>query len=155
MADYFSQTVIQQPIPVADMTPLEHLVLEQMFQSDDSGDTVYFYHEDGPRNMIWLDRDHLAAALKASPQEGALGELVAASFLKASPNNCEIMIDLSAISSECILQDIVSRSGTLRYLTIVTSYTCSKMRADAFGGEIEDAALAAAPSTEEAHQGHP
>ena len=151
MADYFSQTVIQQPIPIADMTPLERLVLEEMFQSDDIGDTLYFYHEQGPSDMIWLDRDHLAAALKASP------------------DNCEIVIDLSAISWESILQDIVRRSSTLRYLTIVTSYSCSKMRADAFGGsalivtptaikgkstddilaefigEIEDAARPAAP----------
>ena len=134
MADYFLHTVIQQPIPVADMTPLERLVLEAMFQSDVIDDTIYFYHEQGPSDMIWLTREDLAAAFAVSPQDGALGDLVAASILTAPPNNSEIEIDLSAISWECILQDIVKRSTTLRYLTVVKSYNCSSMRADGFGG---------------------
>jgi hypothetical protein len=32
------------------------------------------------------------------------------------------------------LQDIVRRSKTLSYISVVTSFTCSKMRPDGFGG---------------------
>ncbi len=32
------------------------------------------------------------------------------------------------------IQDIVRRSTTLRYVTAVSSFSCSKMRPDGFGG---------------------
>ena len=38
------------------------------------------------------------------------------------------------MSWEVILQDIVRRSSTLRYVTVVTAFTCTKMRPDGFGG---------------------
>jgi hypothetical protein len=38
------------------------------------------------------------------------------------------------MSWECIFQDIVRRSATLKYVTAVSSFTCTKMRADGFGG---------------------
>lgn len=144
MADYYSQAVIQQPIPISDMTPLERLVLQEMLQSDVIDDALYFYHEDGPRDLIWLARADLEAALRAAPQTRSaktdiLVDLIADTLLKASPDMADIEmadieIDLSAISWERILQPIIKRSATLSYLTIVTSWTCSKMRADGFGG---------------------
>ena len=55
--------------------------------------------------------------------------------LAATPaDDTEIEIDFSGTSWEFIFQDIVRRSVTLRYVTAVTSYTCSKMRPDGFGG---------------------
>ena len=52
----------------------------------------------------------------------------------ASSDDTEIEIDFSGTSWEFIFQDIVRRSSTLRYVTAVTSFTCSKMRPDGFGG---------------------
>jgi hypothetical protein len=37
MADYYSPTVIQQTIPDADMTPLERLILSNIFDSEKAG----------------------------------------------------------------------------------------------------------------------
>ena len=51
-----------------------------------------------------------------------------------SAGDTEIEIDFSGTSWEFIFQDIVRRSATLRYVTAVTSFTCSKMRPDGFGG---------------------
>jgi hypothetical protein len=48
MADYFSPTVIQQPIPIADMTPLERLVLSLIFDAELDGETLYFHTACGP-----------------------------------------------------------------------------------------------------------
>ena len=45
-----------------------------------------------------------------------------------------IVLDLSGMSWEFIFQDIVQRSKTLRFVTAVSSFTCSKMRPDGFGG---------------------
>src|SRR5216684_4427044 len=39
-------------------------------------------------------------------------------------------LDLSGSSWEFFLQDIVRRSKTLTYISVVTSFTCSKMRPD-------------------------
>ena len=38
------------------------------------------------------------------------------------------------MSWESIFQDIVRRSATLRYVTAVSAFTCSRMRPDGFGG---------------------
>jgi hypothetical protein len=52
----------------------------------------------------------------------------------ASTDDTEVEIDFSGTSWEFIFQDIVRRSSTLRHVTAVTSFTCSKMRPDGFGG---------------------
>ena len=45
-----------------------------------------------------------------------------------------VQIDLSQASCEFILQGIVKRSSTPNHIAIVTSFTCTKMRPDGFGG---------------------
>jgi hypothetical protein len=50
------------------------------------------------------------------------------------PEQTQIDLDLSGTSWEFIVQDIVRRSSSLRYVTVLSSFTCSKMRADGFGG---------------------
>ena len=66
MADYFSPTVIQQPIPVADMTPLEILVLSLIFDAEPDGEAVYFHASLGPSDAIGLSIDELRAAFDTS-----------------------------------------------------------------------------------------
>jgi hypothetical protein len=72
MADYYSPTVIQPPIPVAAMTPLERLLLENIFSASDSADGggggggFYFYAEEGPVDFIVLSRAEIEEALAAS-----------------------------------------------------------------------------------------
>ena len=134
MADYFSHTVIQQNIPIADMTPLERLVLEAMFQSDVENDTLYFYHDEGPQEVFDLDRQDLIAAYDPKIDTGALGTLILDAIDAAKTDSTEIEVDMTEISWEVILQPIIARSSTLTYFTIVTSWTCSKMRPDGFGG---------------------
>jgi hypothetical protein len=135
MADYFSPTVIQQPIPVADMTALERLVLGRMFDAEPDGDTVYFSTSLGPNTTLWLSSDELQAAFDLSAGLGGTASVYVAEHLAAgSAEETEIEIDLSGTSWEFIFQDIVRRSPTLRYITAVTSFTCSKMRPDGFGG---------------------
>jgi len=137
MADYYSPTVIQPPIPAAAMTPLERLLLENIFSDSDSADRggLYFYAEEGPLDFIVLSRIEIEAAIAAS--NGAAG--TAATFLaerlsQVAPEEAEIDLDLSVTSWEAIFQDIVRRSPTLRYVTAITAFECSKMRPDGFGG---------------------
>jgi hypothetical protein len=135
MADYFSPTVIQQPIPIADMTPLERLMLSLIFDAEPDGEAVYFHTSLGPSDAIGLSIDELRAAFDASAGiDSTATAYIAERVAVASTDDTEIEIDFSGTSWEFIFQDIVRRSSTLRYVTAVTSFTCSKMRPDGFGG---------------------
>jgi hypothetical protein len=136
MADYFSPTVIQPAIPVADITPLERLLLGHIFNAEPDGDGLYFYADEGPADMIWLDRAPLEAALAQSQSaaDSTAAAVVTAQLAQAPADNVEIELDVSGMSWESIFQDTVRRSHTLRYVTAVSAFTCSKMRPDGFGG---------------------
>jgi hypothetical protein len=136
MADYFSPTVIQPTIPIADITPLERLLLSHIFNAERDGERFYFYADEGPADMIWLDRPPLEAALAQSmaATDSTAVTLVTAQLARVPADNVEIELDFSDRSWEAILQDIIRRSRTLRYVTAVSAFTCSKMRPDGFGG---------------------
>jgi hypothetical protein len=135
MADYFSPTVIQPAIPVADITLLERLLLSHIFNVEAGEDGLYFYEDEGPAQTIWLDRADIDAALAQSPAkaESAAASFVMEQLARVPADNVEIELDLSGTSWEFIFQDVVRRSRSLRYVTAVSSFTCSKMRPDAFG----------------------
>jgi hypothetical protein len=90
----------------------------------------------GPADIIWLDRAPLGAAIANSPPgaESTASALVAEQLARVPADNVEIQLDFSDMSWESIFQDIVRRSQTLRYVTAVSAFTCSKMRPDGFGG---------------------
>jgi hypothetical protein len=135
MADYFCPTVIQPAISVADITPLERLLLSHIFNVEAGEDGLYFYEEEGPAQTIWLDRAAIDAALAQSPAtaDSTAASFVAEQLTRVPADNVEIELDLGT-RWEFIFQDIVRRSRSLRYVTAVSSFTCSKMRPDAFGG---------------------
>ena len=135
MANYLSPTVIQQPIPVADMTPLERLVLSLIFDAEPDGEALYFHASLGPSDAIGLSIDDLRTAFEASAGiDSTAAAYIAERLAALSAGDTEIEIDFSGTSWEFIFQDIVRRSSTLRYVTAGTSFTCSKMRPDGFGG---------------------
>jgi len=135
MADYFEQTVVQQTIPDADMTPLERLLLAHIFQSERDGDGWYFFAEEYPATMIVVDRERLVAAL-AETRDGdsSAHAYVTEQLAMAVEDDDVIDLDLSGTSWEFMLQDVVKRSATLDHVTVVSAFTCSRMRADGFGG---------------------
>jgi len=133
MADYFTPTVIQPAIPLADITPLERLLLSHVFNAEPDGEGLYFYAEEGPADMVWLDRAPIETALAQSPPSTAT-TFVTDQLARVPVDNVEIELDFTDRYWESILQDIVRRSATLRYVTAVSAFTCSKMRPDGFGG---------------------
>jgi hypothetical protein len=135
MADHFTPTVIPQTILDADMTAVERLLLSSIFNAERDGDAWYFFAENAPSNMIWIARDELETALAQSTSiESEAAEFVRQVLQDAPPQDSEVEIDLSATSYEFFLQDIVKRSAALSYITVVSAFTCSRMRADGFGG---------------------
>ena len=141
MADYYTPTVIQQTIPETDMTPLERLLLSQIFDVEREREGWYFFSEQGPSDMILVERAALETAFTQSQvsAESVANTLVKEHLLKlqgAGPDAQLVDLDLSMTSWESILQDIVRRSPTLRYVSAVSSFTCSRMRSDGFGGAV-------------------
>jgi len=136
MADYWSPTVIRQPIPIGDMTKLERLLLGLVFEAEPAGDeSVYFHARLGPSDLIGLAIADLRTALAASADiASTAATVIAGQLAKAKADETEIEIDLGETSWAFFLQDIVARSPTLHYVTVITSFTCSKMRPDGFGG---------------------
>jgi hypothetical protein len=135
MADYFTPTVIQPAIPAADITPLERLLLSHIFHAQPDGDAFYFCADEGPADMIWLHRAPIEAALAQSKSIDSTAVTVVTEQLARLPtDNAEVELDLSDSCWQSIFQDIVRRSDTLRYVTAVSAFTCSKMRPDGFGG---------------------
>ncbi|WP_245257492.1 hypothetical protein [Methylocapsa acidiphila] len=117
------------------MTPLERLVLSLIFDAEPDGEAVYFHTSLGPTDAIGLSIDELRAAFDASAGiDSTATTYIAERVAVASTDDTEIEIDFSGTSWEFIFQDIVRRSSTLRYVTAVSSFTCSKMRPDGFGG---------------------
>jgi hypothetical protein len=135
MADYFTPTVIQPAIPAADITPLERLLLSHIFHAQPDGHAFYFSADEGPADMIWLDRAPIEAALGQSKSIHSTAVTVVTEQLARLPaDNAEVELDFSDSSWQSMFQDIVRRSNTLRYVTAVSAFTCSKMRPDGFGG---------------------
>jgi hypothetical protein len=135
MADYHSPTVVQPTIPSADMTALERLLLTHIFESAPDGDGLYFFAETSPRNQFELPIETIRAALAAL--DGVPSEAVAfvrEQLKEAGDDDEYVDLDLSQTSFEFLFQGIVKRSATLDHVTIVTSFTCTKMRPDGFGG---------------------
>jgi len=46
---------------------------------------------------------------------------------RCEPDHSTIHLDLSGVSWETIFQDVVRRSNTLKFISIISSFTCSKM----------------------------
>jgi hypothetical protein len=135
MADYYQQTVVHQIIPDADVTPLERLLLGKIFQSEPVNDGWYFFAEDYPAVVITVRRAELDQALAASANHDSYAyRCVMEEIQAATAEPGDIDLDLSGTSWETFFQDIVKRSKTLTHISVEAAFTCSRMRADGFGG---------------------
>jgi hypothetical protein len=135
MTDYYSPTVIQETLPNGDMTALEQFLLSHVFDAEPDGDGTYFSSWEGPSELIWVNKSEVTRALGESRDSASQVRSLIEKQLEAStPDKNELELDLTEASWEHMLQDIVRRSSTLRYITVSAAFICSKMRADGFGG---------------------
>jgi hypothetical protein len=140
MADYFTQLVVQQNIPSSLISPFEKLLLGAMLEHEQIEDELYFFASEQVCGFPEVLRRDLQEALAATSQRSRLRAFAEKALAASNPDHGYFDFDLSAseFGSDAyliVLQDIVRRSkGALPYLTIAAAYTCSKMRADGFGG---------------------
>lgn len=134
MADYHSPTVVQPNIPVSDMTRIEQLLLTAMFESEQDGDALYLFASVYMDNMPVLEIDEVRAAL-AEGGEGRAAAFIRDQLAKLGGDDAFLQLD-AEIPWETAFQDIVRRSATIEHVEVITSFTCSKMRPDGFGGAV-------------------
>ena len=137
MSENYAVTVIEGEIPIADMTTLERLVLGSMFTCEEADEgRVRFYAEEGAADWVSPDPVVLAAARRDSASiPSRLNAYIDQTLaLYCADPAVEVEIDMTGLCWESILQDIVRRSPTLRYVSTSTAFTCSKMTAGGFGG---------------------
>lgn len=137
MADYHSPTVVQPSIPSAAITPLELTLLTAMFEHEIDDDAIYFYSSEGPSGVIWLDIAELKVLLEAEVlPSGPIVETIRKTLAESGSDETELELDLSDLGEATIFQGIVRRCAQLDHVTIVSAWTCTKMRPDGFGGGI-------------------
>ena len=135
MIDYVSPTTVQQTIPLDDMTPLEIWLLSLIFDAVPADGGLYFSAYLGPKDIISIDKADLREALVASAGFSGTAQQVAAQALHEQGDKPDpIEIDVSAGWWDRILQDIVKRSVTLDYVSVVMVFTCARMLYDGLGG---------------------
>jgi hypothetical protein len=135
MAEYHSPTIVDPMIPLSEINEMEQLLLKNIFEYDEDNGKLYFHHWSGPQTVIYVNREDLESALKNLDYDGTspFAELAEQAKI-ASEIGDDIELDLSEISYEFLFQNIVRRSPTLKYVLVITSFTCTKMRPDGFGG---------------------
>lgn len=137
MASYFMPTVVNPLVPIVDLPPLEALVLGQMFACERNGDAHYYFAEESVDEMPILDVAEVRAALEASGSVSSeLSALVEEELGGLDPSDRYLELDLTMMSWPTIFQDIVKRSPGLTDIVITSSFTCSKMQPDGFGGIV-------------------
>ncbi|HEV7248143.1 MAG TPA: hypothetical protein VGN93_14260 [Shinella sp.] len=119
---------IHPPIPLADFTPLEKLVLTHVLECSEADVGLVLFSDVGSNNTISVKRKPLREAFRASASqaESALNTFIASRVLALlpAPSSADDMdatvdIDLSAFPWPFIIQDIVSRSPTLSEVTVI------------------------------------
>ena len=133
MPDYFSPTVVRTTIPLADMTPLELLLLKSAFSSEPDGDGLYFFAEDRVTCELRFPVAEIRDALsRSADRPTTTAEWIEADLNVLVPGAAHLAIDLS--DWDFIFQDIVRRSPSLSHIVVSCAWTCSKMDRDSFGG---------------------
>ena len=126
MADYFTQMVVHQTIPQRDITPLERLLLSHIFTGEAGGEGLYFFTEQGPSDMLWLNRPEVEQALRASEAlDSRANSFIREQLAQHASDVGEIEIDMSGQDWPFLFQDIVKRSPMLQFVTIEAAFTCS------------------------------
>ncbi|NEI74692.1 hypothetical protein GR212_34690 [Rhizobium lusitanum] len=133
------------PIPLADISPLEMLLLTNVLECSETEEGLVLFTDFGPTNPIRVPRSELITAFRASSQyaEDPLNIFIAdrvLSLLPAGGNTVEddamIDIDLSQFPWPFVVQGIVARSADLCEVTVIQWMNHPSQRPESFGASV-------------------
>jgi hypothetical protein len=137
MANYYTPIAVQQPIPAADLTGLERLLLAEIFDMQIDDDAFYFSSEQGLSDVLYLDAAQVRSCLDDPAARGTTAwKQIVDQYAEDIHEGGDFEVDASGGRWENILQDVVRRSGTLDHLSVIASYTCDKLRPESLGGMV-------------------
>lgn len=130
-------------LPIADITPLEKLILSKVLDCAEVDGGLELYTDTGPMNPIVVSRRELIEALDTSDQanESLLKRFTREHVLSILPTEdidpeSIVFIDLSEFPWQFVVQDIVTRSPTLRELVVIQWISDPSQRPDTFGASV-------------------
>lgn len=137
MTDYFSPTVIDPCLPIKDITPLEMFFLKEFLSYEVIDDTsIYFHSSIGPYRIDNYKVSSIKESLGnyQSNDKGLMGDIW--NFITSDDPTFveELGVSFDEEMLIEILENIIDRSSTVDRIDVITSFTCSKMRSDGFGG---------------------
>ncbi|MCQ4633946.1 hypothetical protein GB927_028195 [Shinella sp. CPCC 100929] len=131
------------PIPLADITPLEKLVLTHVLECSETEAGLVLFTDVGPINPINMKRQALLDAFGASaPQaDSALNAFIGSRILALLPtspdgNDVAAEIDLNEFPWPFIVHDIVARSPSLPEVTVIQWMNHPSQRLETYGASV-------------------
>ncbi|WP_349507345.1 hypothetical protein [Agrobacterium pusense] len=143
MTNLETQIYTYPPIPLADVTPLEKLVLTHVLECSETEAGFVLFTDVGPINPISVNRKALLDAFGASAQqtESALNTFIGSRILALLPtspdgNDVAAEIDLSEFPWQFIVHDIVARSPSLAEVTVIQWMNHPSQRPESYGASV-------------------
>lgn len=137
MADYSTPTIIRPNIPAEAITMLELIVLTEMYEWERDGDGLYFFAPEGTPTEIQLDVTQVRELAAVAPEgRGSIVPLLLSKLAELDTEEGSFDLDVTDMKDAQIFQDILHRCPDIDHVSIVSGWTCSRMRPDGFGGAV-------------------
>ena len=133
------------PIPFADISPLEMLILTNVLECSETEAGLVLFTDFGPTNPIRVVRSELIEAFRASAQfaEEPVNVFIANHVLALLPaarniadEDAMIDVDLREFPWQFVIQGIVARSPDLREVTVIQWMNHPSQRPDSYGSGV-------------------
>lgn len=130
------------PIPLADISALEVLILTNMLERSETEAGLILFTDVGPSNPIRVPRSELVAAFRVSAQnaEDPINIFIAGRVIALLPigdntveDHAMIDIDLSGFPWQFVVQGIVARSSDLHEVSVIQWTNHPSQRPESFG----------------------
>ncbi|AFL54932.1 hypothetical protein USDA257_p02170 (plasmid) [Sinorhizobium fredii USDA 257] len=145
MTNIEARIICHPPIPLADITPLEMLVLTNMLECSETEAGLVLFTDFGATNPIRVTRHELIEAFRASAPhvDSALNIFIASRIIALLPalsgnvdTEASVDIDLSEFPWQFVVQAIVARSVRLREVVVIQWTNHPSQRPETFGASV-------------------
>lgn len=142
MNDLETRIYTYPPIPLADITPLEKLVLTHVLECSETEAGLVLFTDFSPINPISVKRRALLDAFGASaPQaDSALNAFIGGRILALLPTSADgddIAADIDLeFPWQFIVHDIVARSSSLKEVTVIQWMNHPSQRPESYGASV-------------------
>ncbi|QTG17008.1 hypothetical protein G6M86_27320 (plasmid) [Agrobacterium tumefaciens] len=145
MATLETRIYSHPPIPLADISPLELLILTNVLECSETEDGLVLFTDITPANPIRVARSELAAAFGASAKNAGdpVNVFIADRVLALQPaggktvdDDVMVDIDLSHFPWQFVVQGIVARSPGLGEVAVIQWTNHPSQRPESFGASV-------------------